>query len=221
MRYGDSKMRKISKKTLLRWCLLLVFLLAGIFCLSGCKLTEEPTPTREETSEVVNEDGSVTTVTYQYYDETASRQSAPQEYYVLIFGIVAMAGLGVFFTLHFNRVNKLKNRCTVPVPAVVTSVRKSKGDEHGIRYRYGAFNATYLYNYNGQQIESRNHEYGPLRYFIDNPINDGDSVDIKVNPSDPRELYDKLAEKARRGFIYDMIVSYVGAIGFLVFYLIH
>ena len=220
MRNGDSKTRKISKKTLLRWCLLLVFLLVGSFCLSGCKLTEEPTPTREETSEVVNEDGSVTTVTYQYYDETASRQSTPQKYYALIFGLVAMTGLGIFFTMHFNRVNKLKKCCTVPVSAVCTSVRKSKGDEHGLRHRYGAFNATYQYNYNGRQIESRNREYGGTQLFMKYPVNVGDHADIMVNPSDPLELYDKLAESARRSLIYDMVITYGGALGFWVFYII-
>jgi hypothetical protein len=218
MTIGKSKIRYISKKTLLRWCLLLAFLLAASFGLSGCKLTDEGTPTRVETKEVVNEDGTVTTVTYQYYDDPSSPKPDTGKYRTLIICVVSLAGMGVFFTTHFNRINKLKKRCTVPVSAVCTSVRKSKGDEHGLRHKYAAFNATYLYNYNGQQIESRNHEYGGTQYFIKYPINVGDHADIMVNPSDPRELYDKLAESARRSQILDMVILYGGAVVLLIIY---
>ena len=87
-----------------------------------------------------------------------------------------------------------------------------------MRNKYASFNATYLYNYNGQQIESCNHEYGGVQYFIKYPVNVGDHVDIMVNPGNPRELYDKLAESARGTKILDMVILYGGAVVLLIVY---
>jgi hypothetical protein len=58
------------------------------------------------------------------------------------------------------------------------------------------YNATYRYEYLGMSYESNNQCYGNRGSSEDGPIHVGDTEEICINPADPEELFDFLAESA-------------------------
>lgn len=134
-------------------------------------------------------------VIYQEYTPGASRRLDAEIYpAIATAGVLILAASGNFHR-RAARLSALKNRCTASVPAVVTDVKSSKNDGH-LRYRVRMYNATYRYEYLGMSYESNNQCYGNRGSSEGGPIHVGDTEEICINPADPEELFDFLAESA-------------------------
>ena len=171
--------------TLIVFCAMI--LIAGIKCAAT---RPEPVST---TTYVVDADGGNIVVTEEKNDFTAGKLLDIKSY------VLVLAGCGVIFAMAGNfrrrvkRLSKMKSRCTVTVPAVVSNVISSRNDGH-IRYKVKVYNATYQYEYLGLPYESNNQCYGARRKTLTGKVNVGDSEKIYVNPENPQDIFDSLAE---------------------------
>ena len=171
--------------TLIVFCAMI--LIAGIKCAAT---RPEPVST---TTYVVDADGGNIVVTEEKNDFTAGKLLDIKSY------VLVLAGCGVIFAMAGNfrrrvkRLSEMKSRCTVTVPAVVSFVTSARADAH-IRYKYKVYNATYRYEYLGLPYESNNHCYGSKRNTFTGKVNVGDSEKISVNPENPTDIFDPLAE---------------------------
>lgn len=153
-----------------------------------CTVTR-PKPITSET--YVNENGTV--VTYEQYDSTTGRALDTRSYVSIVMAGVAVLAMACNFQHRTARLSALKNRCTASVPAVVTAVKSARSDAQ-LRYRHKVYNATYRYEYLGMSYESNNFCYGSRKTTFADPIHVGDTEEICINPANPDELYDYLAE---------------------------
>ena len=179
-----------------------------------CAVTR-PTPVTTETH--VDKNGTV--YIYEEYDSTDGETLDLKSYALLMTASVTMLAMACNFHRRRVRLSALKRRCTVSVPAVVTSVRRGRSDDK-IRYRCIVYNATYRYEYLGRYYESNNNCYGVKKSFIDEPVRVGDSEVIHIDPDDPDMLFDFLAEFPLKISKYNSFILTAGGIGLIVALLI-
>ncbi len=129
-----------------------------LFAGAKCVLTR-PKPVSTETHVVDDGNGKSHTVIYKYYDFTAGKALDPKAYITIMLACAALFAVAGNFKRRIDRLNAMKNRCTVPVPAVVTAVDRSLHDDY-IRYQKPQYNATYRYEYLGTVFEGNNRCYG-------------------------------------------------------------
>lgn len=115
----------------------------------------------------------------------------------LVFIGITILIMAVYFINRCRKILALKKRCTKKVSAVVTHIRSARSDDE-IRYKYRRYNASYKYEFNGTEYNSRNNIFGGQKAFTRLKV--GDSVTIHVNPDEPDELYDDLSNSALRSF---------------------
>ena len=159
-----------------------------LLCAVKCSVSR-PKPISSETYVDGNGDVHI----YEQYDSRAGQTLDPGSYALIMAAGVAILAAASNFRRRTVRLTALKNRCTASVPAVVTAVKSANGDGH-IRYRSKVYNATYRYEYLGTTYESNNFCYGSRKRTFGDPIHVGDTEEICINPADPDELFDFLAE---------------------------
>ena len=197
-----------------RMIVTLVILLVLLVLDTAKCIATRPKPYLSETH--VADDGHV--VTTNYYDEKNSLALEPREYAMVMLVSVTMLAIACNFARRSARVSALQQKCTVPVYAVVSAVRSGRADAY-IRYRLRVYNPTYRYEYLGLPYESDNGCYGRRSHSLQGGINIGDEEEILVNPENPYELFDSVAQytlKYSRSLVY--ILSGMG-ISFLVWLL--
>ena len=106
---------------------------------------------------------------------------------------VPLAVLGYVFYKNGNKLKDKKQECTIEVRAVITAVRKGNSIDGHFGGRGVHYNADYEYVYEDQTYNSHNNIYGNARQFGPKV---GDVVTIRINPFEPTELFDSLAESA-------------------------
>ncbi|HBB19145.1 MAG TPA: hypothetical protein DCZ62_01755 [Ruminococcus sp.] len=112
--------------------------------------------------------------------------------------MVIMGASVIFFGLIFldmaRRIFILKRRCTETVPAKILSIQKSKSSDGGLRFRYARYTARYRYEFNGQTYDSSNRLFGSKSALGSH--GEGSTILIKIDPKDPRKVYDPFAASA-------------------------
>ena len=73
-------------------------------------------------------------------------------------------------------------------------IQKSKSSDGGLRFRYARSTARYRYEYNGQTYDSSNRLFGNPRALGSH--GEGSTILIKIDPKDPRKVYDPFAASA-------------------------
>lgn len=192
----------------------IIFIVLLILVSVKCAVTR-PKPISTET--YVDENG--TECTYSKYDLTAGIALDTKSYVSIMVTSTAILATACNFERRKVRLSALKKRCTVSVPAVVTSVRCARSDDK-IRYRQKVYNATYRYEYLGTSYESNNFCYGAKRSFTDFPIKAGDKEKILINPEKPNELFDNLAEFPLSNSRFNGFILSAGGIAIIVVLLI-
>ena len=163
-----------------------------LLCAAKCK-AEKPQPVVSET--YTDENGTV--YTYKQYDTQAAQALDTKSYALIMAAGVAVLAIAGNFMRRTARLSALKGRCTASVPAVVTAVRRGKTDAQ-IRHRRTVYNAAYRYEYSGTTFESNNYCYGTAKSSFSEPVRVGDTQEIRINPANPDELFDFLAESSLR-----------------------
>ena len=181
-----------------------------LLCAVKCSVSR-PKPISSETYV----DGNGAVHIYEQYDSRAGKALDPGSYALIMAAGVAILAAASNFRRRTVRLTALKNRCTASVPAVVTAVRSGKTDGH-IRYRYKVYNATYRYEYLGTTYESNNFCYGSRKSFLEDPIHVGDTEEIYINPADPDELFDFLAEYSLKNSTFLSTFTSVSGVVFIV-----
>ncbi len=185
-----------------------------LFAGAKCVMTR-PKPVSTETHVVDDGNGKSHTVIYKSYDSTAGKALDPKAYIMIMAGCAALFAVAGNFKRRTDRLNAMKNRCTVPVPAVVTAVNRSLHDDY-IRYHKPQYNATYRYEYLNTVYEGNNRCYGINRKSLSGKIQVGDSAEIFVNPQDPHDFFDMLGEDCLKSARFNVIFSIVMGIGIFV-----
>ena len=163
---------------------------------------------KEETRhEETDENGNTYTVTYTYVDRTNDHSVDASFYKWTILFVVVFSLMAAYFWYREIEVQKLKDRCSVPVSALVVKIRKSKHGDRMLRSKYMQYNATYRYTYNGNVFESQNEYYGSKVTQL-NPFStycgesEGEMVTVQIDSADPNSVYDLFAEQARKSFFF-------------------
>lgn len=178
------------KKHIISTLLVLIVLLA----LDTAKcIAARPKPYLSETYVVDDGGGKSHIVTQNYYDQKNSLALEPKEYALIMSVCVAMLAMSNNFHRRASRLSAMKRRCTVPVPAVVASVRSGRTDGR-IRYRYTMYSAVYRYEYLGFSYESGNGSFGRRKNMFSGKVTAGEEEEICINPDAPEELFDFLAQ---------------------------
>ena len=107
--------------------------------------------------------------------------------------VIPVAVLGYVFYKNGNKLKEQKRECTIEVRAGITAVRKGRSIDGHFGGRGPHYNADYEYVYEDQTYKSHNNIYGNAR--LGGP-KVGDVVTIRINPFEPTELFDPLAESA-------------------------
>lgn len=201
---------------------LLLFVCAlALMMFSGCKWDQpEREPDRQETVMVTDANGTHP-VTYRYYDSPDDRAVDPSFYkYMVMMGAV-FSVMSLYCFYRANEVSRLKKRCTESVPATVLFVRKSKNWDRLVRFRYSMYNATYSYDYDGLPYESSGDYYGRSTTFRFNEMKPGDSAEIKIDPSQPRRVYDVFAAYIGRYFLtFAIFLGLCAAASFIAYFVV-
>ncbi len=111
----------------------------------------------------------------------------------IAFLAIPLAVLAYHFYKNGSKLMDQKRECTIEVRAVITAVRKGRSIDGYFGGRGPHYNADYEYVYEGQTYKSHNSIYGNAR--LGGPKT-GDAVMIRINPFEPTELFDPLAESA-------------------------
>ena len=181
-----------------------------LLCAVKCSVSR-PKPISSETYVDGNGDVHI----YEQYDSRAGKALDPGSYALIMAAGVAILAAASNFRRRTVRLTALKNRCTASVPAVVTAVKSANGDGH-IRYRSKVYNATYRYEYLGTTYESNNFCYGSRKRTFGDPIHVGDTEEICINPADPDELFDFLAEfSLKNSTVVSTLYSVMGLMFFV------
>ena len=106
---------------------------------------------------------------------------------------IPLAVLGYVFYKNGSKLMDQKRECTIEVQAVITAVRKGRSIDGHFGGRGPHYNADYEYVYEDQTYKSHNSIYGQAK--MGGP-RVGDVVTIRINPFEPAELFDPLAESA-------------------------
>lgn len=207
---------KLNKRVILA---LIAFLIMIILAAVKYTLTR-PKPISSETYIVDDGDGRSHTVTYERYDSTAGKAHDKKTYILIMTACAAFFAVAGNFQKRTDRLNAIKNRCTVPVPAVVISVTRSLHDDY-IRYQRPVYNATYRYEYLGTVYEGNNRCYGLKRKTLSGKIKVGDSEEIFVNPQNPRDFFDILGEDCLKSARFNVILSVLTGIASYVMLMIN
>ena len=196
-------------------CSLLIIFLLCVPSLAACSDWRIGETYTEETKVVTDENGTHV-VTYRYVDSTKHRGIQVKSLLLVLVAEVVMVGLGLFMFGRVKEIRDLKNCCTQEVSAVITEVRRSRGDR-GIRRRGWQYNATYRFFYKGRTYESDNGIFGKRRmgFAQPKPI-EGEEVTVRIAPSDPAQVYDDLAEVAGNWYLYTTVILWGGAVVILV-----
>ena len=129
----------------------------------------------------------------------------------LVFIGITILLMAAYFINRCRKILALKKRCTKKVSAEVTHIRSSRYDKE-IRYKYMRYNASYRYEFNGTEYNSRNDIFGGQRSF--KRLKVGDSVTIHIDPKEPDKLYDDLANSALRSFfLTSAMLVFTGLLG--------
>lgn len=117
----------------------------------------------------------------------------------IAFMAIPVAVLAYIFYKNGNKLKEQKRECTIEVQAVITAVRKGRSIDGHFGGRGPHYNADYEYVYEDQTYKSHNCIYGQAR--MGGP-KVGDAVTIRINPFEPTELFDPLAESAMSFYFY-------------------
>ena len=190
-----------------------------IFIFTGCKWEQQRyEPYRVETREVTDENGTYTAV-YRYYDATSRKGVDPDLYKILVMTGFVFSILGAYVLYRLKEMNRLKNRCSVPVTATVISIRSSAHWDRFIRFRRKMNNATYRYDYEGLTFEGSNEYYGS-RSFIFGDEKPGDIVTVMLDPVSPNTVYDLYAKRLRDYFLIRTVMFFVLAAASFISYFV-
>ena len=121
----------------------------------------------------------------------------------VIFMAIPLGMLAYYFYRQGCMLREMKRVCTIEVPAVITAVRKRYSIDGHFGGRGPHYNADYQYEYDGKTYESHHSIYGNAK--IGGP-KVGEMVTIRINPFEPTELFDHLAETALQYYITSCVL---------------
>ena len=121
----------------------------------------------------------------------------------VVFMAIPLGLLAYYCYKQSCKLRDMKRECTIEVPAVITAVRKRYSIDGHIGGRGPHYNADYQYEYNGKTYESHHSIYGSAKTGGPKV---GEMVTIRINPFEPTELFDHLAETALQFYLTSCVL---------------
>ena len=147
--------------------------------------------------------------TYIYTNNSTYRTSGflgSSGFYIVMSLTLLVLGGWLLYTKAY-KYSLLKKRCTIPVEARILDVDYKSGGRGGRRW-----NATYEFFFNEQRFVSNNEAYEQVGVSSRRP-KEGDVLSIMINPLDPHEIYDYIANHGRTtGFVSGILIAVIGII---------
>ena len=149
---------------------------------------------------------NIVSLVAQIITEPTGAKVYKQPFQINWFVVIMALPLGVLAFYCYKQIRKLrdiKRECTIEVPAVITAVRKGYSIDGHIGGRGPHYNADYQYEYNGKTYESHHSIYGSAKTGGPKV---GEMVTICINPFEPTELFDHLAETALQFYLTSCVL---------------
>lgn len=163
------------------------------------------------TQTYTDENGVIHTYTYTDYSNGGHPPLDKGDWAVLIFAILTVAGISAYHFYRAYKANLIKKVCVEQIPALVVRIDSARSDDNRYRYRYKRYNATYRYDYNGKTYSCRHRLWGSRKALGD--LRTGVTSVINICPGQPEIIYDRLAESARKDFLYTGIFTAICSVG--------